>query len=389
MKTKFTFLFLIALLSETIAQGNYTFTGVYTGKPRFNIETRRAGVFLGNVVVELFPNIAMLHTRNFDSLVSKAFYDTTAFHRCIPGFMIQGGDPNSRSGPISTWGYGQPSQPTVPAEFSAAKHLRGILSAARSTNPNSATSQFFICVANYPSLNGNYSVYGRVTAGMNWVDTIAVCQKMPTTYTNTPLQKVEMFITRIGSNDTIPNPPQLNLPADASVDHDYMFPVSLSWTGVSDGIIYELQVSTDTLFTTLVTPTIKTANLNYSFNMTNPSTKYFWRVRTNNGGHFSVWSPVWKFKTVRDPSDPTGVVAQTASAERVTVFPNPSLGQFTFQHMEIGALLEVFDSNGRLVFSEQVKNETQVLSLSGKDKGVYMYRITGTALTLEGKLLSH
>lgn len=385
MKAKFTLLFLIALLGETLAQGNYTFTGVYTGKPRFNIETRRAGVFLGNVIVELFPNIAMLHTRNFDSLVSKEFYDTTAFHRCIPGFMIQGGDPNSRSGPISTWGYGQPSQPTVPAEFSAAKHLRGILSAARSNNPNSATSQFFICVANYPSLNGNYSVYGRVTAGMNWVDTIAVCQKMAT-YTNTPLQKVEMFITRIGSNDTVPNPPLLNLPADASVDHDYLFPVSLSWTAVSDAIIYEVQISTDTLFTTLVTPTVKTANLNYSFNMTNPNTKYFWRVRTNNGGHFSIWSPIWKFRTMRDPSDPTGIVSQGKNQENVRVFPNPSSDRFTFSNLEPGDQLMIFNAAGKCVYDSRASSSSLTLSLTGENPGFYVYKVSGKR-TSEGKLM--
>ena len=103
---------------------------------------------------------APFHVANFDSLVNVHFYDSTAFHRVIPGFMIQGGDPNSRSGPIATWGFGDPSQPTVNAEFSAARHLRGIVSAARDADKNSANSQFFICVADAACLKGEYSVYG-------------------------------------------------------------------------------------------------------------------------------------------------------------------------------------------------------------------------------------
>lgn len=382
--TLLSFAFLL-VLTEGISQ-TYTFTGVYTGKPRFNIETRRAGVFLGNIVVELFPNIAMMHTRNFDSLVSTGFYDTTAFHRAIPNFMIQGGDPNSRSGPVSTWGYGNPSQPTVVAEFSAAKHLRGILSAARSANPNSATSQFFICVANYASLNGNYSVYGRVVSGLNWADDIATCPKMAT-YTNTPSQKVEMFITKIGTNDTVPDPPVLNTPSDGSVDLDYSLPVSLSWNAATGGIIYEIQLSTDTLFTTLAIPVIKSSNLNYSFNNTTPGTKYFWRARTNNGGHFSVWSPVYKFKTLRDPEDPTGIGMLKKDAQQISVFPNPTSGSFTFENLEKGALLEIFDMNGKEIFKTIVTETTYNLTLNSKEKGSYNYQITNQKNKQKGKLL--
>src|SRR6218665_4117685 len=129
---KFTILCLAFLLSgEVLAQFTYT----YTGKPRFQILTRRNFTdTLGIINIELFPNIAPLHTRNFDSLVSTGFYDSTAFHRVVPGFVIQGGDPNTRSGLPITWGQGDPSQPTVNAEFSAARHLRGILSAARLQN---------------------------------------------------------------------------------------------------------------------------------------------------------------------------------------------------------------------------------------------------------------
>ncbi|HOZ87941.1 MAG TPA: peptidylprolyl isomerase, partial [Bacteroidia bacterium] len=138
----------------------------YTGKPMYEILTKQNNAVLGSIIVELFPTIAPKHVRNFDSLVSTGFYDTTAFHRCVPSFVIQGGDPNTRHGPISTWGYGQPNQPTVNAEFGPVKHVRGSFSAARSSNINSATSQFFICVAAASNLNGQYSLYGRVTSGM-------------------------------------------------------------------------------------------------------------------------------------------------------------------------------------------------------------------------------
>ena len=107
-------------------------------KPRYIIETHRAGVYLGTFEIELFPLIAPLATNNFDSLVNVQFYDSTAFHRGVPGFVIQGGDPNSINGPKSTWGQGNPNQPTVNAEFSVVQHLRGRLDSARDTDTNSA-----------------------------------------------------------------------------------------------------------------------------------------------------------------------------------------------------------------------------------------------------------
>src|SRR5262245_54833622 len=116
------------------------------GKPQYLITVTRGGQPLGQITIETFPDIAPKPSANFDSLVSIKFYDSTAFHRVIPGFVIQGGDPNSKNKPRSTWGYGDPSQRTVPAEFTRLSHTRGMMSAARATDPNSATSQFFICV---------------------------------------------------------------------------------------------------------------------------------------------------------------------------------------------------------------------------------------------------
>ncbi|MDQ3046467.1 MAG: peptidylprolyl isomerase, partial [Bacteroidota bacterium] len=231
------------LLLLFVSISTITSAQTFTGKPQYEILTKRAGVYLGTTTVELFPAIAPNHVKNFDSLVSTQFYDSTAFHRVIPGFMIQGGDPNSRSGPTSTWGLGDSTQPTVNAEFSTAKHIRGTLSAARDTDINSANSQFFICVAPAAWLNGTYSVYGHVTAGMDIVDSIVAS---PRDSVDNPLQKIEMFITYTGSNDSIPVEPVLNLPLSGSYSASTVR--AIKWFAVSDAIIYHVEVSTDSLF---------------------------------------------------------------------------------------------------------------------------------------------
>jgi len=125
----------------------------------------------GTISLEFFPDKAPNHVRNFIELAKSGFYNGTNFHRVIPGFMIQGGDPNTRSGPRETWGTGH-SEKTLAAEFNDVPHERGILSMARTQDPDSATSQFFICVARAPSLDHKYTVFGKVTTGMEVVDTI-------------------------------------------------------------------------------------------------------------------------------------------------------------------------------------------------------------------------
>jgi peptidyl-prolyl cis-trans isomerase B (cyclophilin B) len=133
----------------------------------------------GRIVIEFFPNSAPRHVENFKELAEQGFYDGTRIHRVVKdktgrGIAVQGGDPNTINGDPSTWGRGQPAQPTVQAEFSTnLKHERGILSAARRDDVNSATSQFFICVAPMPQFDGNYSIFGKVIEGMNVVDSIA------------------------------------------------------------------------------------------------------------------------------------------------------------------------------------------------------------------------
>lgn len=162
-------------------------------RPQYVISVTQAGKPLGEIVVELFPDVAPQHCANFDSLVSIGFYDGTAFHRVIPNFMIQGGDPNSKDKPRETWGMGDPSQKRVPAEFSKVPHKRGILSAARSNDPNSATSQFFICVADCPWLDGKYSVFGQVVSGMDVADKIVNAERDKR---DNPLEKIEMTIKK-------------------------------------------------------------------------------------------------------------------------------------------------------------------------------------------------
>ncbi len=163
-------------------------------KPKYEITVKQKGAELGKIVIELYPDVAPKHVHNFDSLVSIGFYNGTAFHRVIPGFMIQGGDPNSKTEPREKWGYGQPGQTTVPAEFSKLQHKRGIISAARATDPNSATSQFFICVADAPFLDGKYSIFGDVVSGMDVVDKIV---NSPRDAKDNPIDKIEMFIKKI------------------------------------------------------------------------------------------------------------------------------------------------------------------------------------------------
>ena len=118
----------------------------------------------GQVVIEMLPEFAPKHVERIKELVRQEFYDGVVFHRVIEGFMAQGGDPTG----TGTGGSGK----NLDAEFSDAQHVRGTLSMARSQNPNSADSQFFICFADTPHLNGQYTVWGRVVEGMEFVDQI-------------------------------------------------------------------------------------------------------------------------------------------------------------------------------------------------------------------------
>ncbi len=127
----------------------------------------------GDIEIEFFSDAAPKTVENFVKLAKSGFYDGLAFHRIVPGFVIQGGDPSTKSlTNRSSWGTGGPGW-TVKAEFNKNKHSRGALSMARSQDPNSAGSQFFIVLKDSNFLDGQYTVFGRVTAGMDAVDKIA------------------------------------------------------------------------------------------------------------------------------------------------------------------------------------------------------------------------
>ena len=125
----------------------------------------------GTMKLRLFPDVAPNHCKNFKKLANSGFYDKTKFHRIIPGFMIQGGDINSRDNDGKNDGHGGPGW-TIDAEFNEISHKRGILSMARSADPNSAGSQFFICVTDAPHLDGQYTVFGEVIDKVHIVDHI-------------------------------------------------------------------------------------------------------------------------------------------------------------------------------------------------------------------------
>lgn len=128
----------------------------------------------GDILIELWPDVAPNHVKNFLDLASTGFYDQTLFHRVSPSFMIQGGCPNTRDRPNepNTWGTGGGPR-KVQAEFNKKPHVRGVLSAARTSDPNSHSSQFFLMTGASPHLDGSYSAFGSVISGMETVMTIA------------------------------------------------------------------------------------------------------------------------------------------------------------------------------------------------------------------------
>lgn len=128
-------------------------------------QTLTLSLSTGDVVIRLRPDLAPLHVERIAELAKQGFYDGVVFHRVIPGFMAQGGDPTGT-------GMGGSELPDLPAEFNTEPHVRGICSMARSQNPNSANSQFFICFDDATFLDGQYTVWGVVSEGMEHVDAL-------------------------------------------------------------------------------------------------------------------------------------------------------------------------------------------------------------------------
>ena len=151
------------------------------------IETR-----LGEIELEFFADKAPGHVKNFVDLAKKGFYDGTTFHRVIPDFMIQGGDPNTRDpkGSRGNHGTGGPGY-QIKAEFNDTPHKRGVLSMARSSSPDSAGSQFFICVKDSAFLDRQYTAFGRVVRGIEVADQIV---KQPRDGKDNPNERVDMKV---------------------------------------------------------------------------------------------------------------------------------------------------------------------------------------------------
>jgi peptidyl-prolyl cis-trans isomerase B (cyclophilin B) len=144
----------------------------------------------GEITIKFFPDVAPGHVENFLKLAREGFYDGTIFHRVIPGFMIQGGDPNTKGQNKSAYGTGGPGY-AIKAEFNDRPHKRGVLSMARSNDPDSAGSQFFIVVKDSPFLDHQYTVFGEVVSGMDAADAIV---DLPRDSRDLPDERVEMKV---------------------------------------------------------------------------------------------------------------------------------------------------------------------------------------------------
>ena len=158
----------------------------------------------GDMVVEFYPDVAPMHVESFIALAEEEYFNGTTFHRVIPGFVIQGGDPNSKLANRALHGTGgragkffglgdenDSNTWLIPAEFNDIPHTKGILSMARTNDPNSASSQFFVCHDNAPFLDKNYTVFGKVIKGLEVIDLIVNSKK---DMNDNPLEKIEMTV---------------------------------------------------------------------------------------------------------------------------------------------------------------------------------------------------
>jgi peptidyl-prolyl cis-trans isomerase B (cyclophilin B) len=179
----------IAIVGVMLWAGRNAHLQAQTGggkKPRAIIETK-----FGSMEIRFFPDKAPKHVENFIKLAKAGFYDKTLFHRVVPGFMIQGGDPNTKDEKDKAkYGMGDPGY-KIKAEFNDRPHVRGAVSMARSLDPDSAGSQFFIVVKDTPHLNGKYTVFGEVAQGMEVADKIVSQQRDAQ---DNPLERIEMTV---------------------------------------------------------------------------------------------------------------------------------------------------------------------------------------------------
>ncbi|MGE5277824.1 MAG: peptidylprolyl isomerase [Acidobacteriota bacterium] len=152
---------------------------------------------MGDITIKFFYDKAPNHVKNFVDLAASGFYDGTMFHRVIPGFMIQGGDPLTKKAedPRQPYGTGGNGNVRLKAEFNDVSHKRGIVSMARSSDPNSASSQFFIVVKDSTFLDNQYSAFGEVVSGMDVADKIANVPRNAQDRPNTPVRIKKVLLT--------------------------------------------------------------------------------------------------------------------------------------------------------------------------------------------------
>ncbi len=158
-----------------------TKTETKENKPVSNNEVAVIKTTLGEMVLEFWPEVAPNTVENFKKLARQGFYDGTAFHRVIKGFMIQGGDPKTKdASKEGEWGTGDPGY-KIKAEFNDRPHKKGVISMARSASPDSAGSQFFLCHGDASFLNGQYTAFGKLSKGEDVLDKIAnvECRMVP------------------------------------------------------------------------------------------------------------------------------------------------------------------------------------------------------------------
>jgi len=207
------------VLAALLAAAVIAAAGAAAADPLFaRLETGK-----GDILLVFYPETAPHHVANFVGLARSGFYDGTTFHRIVPGFVIQGGDPNSKDADPRNDGMGGPTvsqvldeegsrmleeinakldamgykgldgQANLKAEFSSRKHVRGTLSMARSRDPDSAGSQFFVCVAETPQLDGSYTVFGQAVTGLDVADAIVNAEKNPAAGRDAPRDPVKIL----------------------------------------------------------------------------------------------------------------------------------------------------------------------------------------------------
>jgi len=188
-----TTIFIIGIIAALLTSMDVAAQGNKVEQPHYILTIRQGNKELGKIEIKLWPGVAPKHCEFWAARVKEGWYNGSAFHRIVPNFVIQGGDPNSKDKPKETWGTGGWPE-KVPAEFSDKHHGRGIISAARTQDPNSYGGQFFIVLADANHLDNQYTAFGEVVSGMEVVDMIAAT---PVDGAARPLEKIEMSIEAV------------------------------------------------------------------------------------------------------------------------------------------------------------------------------------------------